>query len=149
MLLLELASCLLIILSVSLYRQHCLLEASLSQAHNIFFLQAGKLSNVWFGNITSQSEAGIVISGHRGSIIENVFIKDTELELKKHTKLEGGFLDFRPSSDDVVNASPIPALFVEYVSHLELDKLEVDFHPCQHPQAFCLSRLQGLDLHVL
>lgn len=99
-----------------------------SETHHAL-LQTGKLSNVWLGNISSRSEAGVVVSGYKGSIIENVVIKDTDLELTKTTKIEAGFLDFRPSQDDVVNASSIPALFVEYTSHIELSNFEASSLP--------------------
>ena len=89
---------------------------------------------MWFGNISSQSEAGFVISGYKSSIIENVVIKDTDLELRKTTKQEAGFLDFRPSIDGIVNASSIPAIFIEYASHVELQNFEASFsRPKPHP----------------
>ena len=86
------------------------------------------MSNIWFGNISSQAESGFVISGHKGSIIENVVIKESDLELRKSSKVEAGFMDFRPSYDGLTNASSIPAIFMEYASHVELLDFEARFN---------------------
>ena len=106
---------------------------------------------MWFGNLTSQAETGFVVSGHNKSIIENVVIKETELELKKLSKIPGFFLDFRPSRDGLMNASSIPAIFLEYASHVELQGFQVsiggalaDPNPPRSLSFFCPFRTLSL-----
>lgn len=105
-------------------------------------LQTGKMSNVWFGNVSCQSEAGFVFAGHEKSIIEGITIKDADLELRKSTKLQPNPLDYRPSAQGLLNASSvsmsIPAIFVEYASHVELSSVEVLQSPVSQHQDMSL-----------
>lgn len=66
-----------------------------------------------------------MFSGTPNAPIDSITVKDSSLELRKSTSLGGSFRDFRPSQEGLVNATSVPAIFLDNVNHVILAGLEV------------------------
>jgi len=91
----------------------------------------GKIKNIWFSDITSQSETGIVIYGTKESQIENIHLNRVNLTIRsgKYTNSYGGNFDLRPvfSNEFAVFKHDIPGLFAQYVRGLSISDMELNW----------------------
>ncbi|HZK98206.1 MAG TPA: glycosyl hydrolase family 28 protein [Prolixibacteraceae bacterium] len=91
----------------------------------------GKIKNIWFTDIISQSETGIVIYGTKENQIENIHLNRVNLMIRsgKYTNSYGGNFDLRPvfSNEVAVFKHDIPGLFAQYVKGLSISDLELNW----------------------
>ncbi|MGB9746473.1 MAG: glycoside hydrolase family 28 protein [Bacteroidales bacterium] len=84
----------------------------------------GKISNIRFEGIIASSEAGILISGCRESVISNVTLSDISLKIRngKYTGSYGGNFDLRPAwpISAALFSHDIPGIYAGYVNNLKI-----------------------------
>ncbi|MCO5591228.1 hypothetical protein L7F22_045209 [Adiantum nelumboides] len=89
----------------------------------------GSIYNVSFVNITAVSENGIFKSGPEGDLLRNLTLENIILQLQSFTNYTGGLLDYRPGCQGLVNKHQNSGIYIERLSNLLLNKVQVSFAP--------------------
>ncbi|MCO5557382.1 hypothetical protein L7F22_010945 [Adiantum nelumboides] len=89
----------------------------------------GSIYNVSFVNVTAVSENGIFMSGPEGGLLRNLTLENLILQLQSFTNYTGGLLDYRPGCQGLVNKHQNSGIYIERLSNLLLNKVQVSFAP--------------------
>lgn len=92
--------------------------------------QMGRIRNIRFSNLMVTGEEGIVVSGCRESVIEDVSLEGISQRMTDGPLVRsyGGNFDFRPAADEALRVfqHDIPAVFASHVKNLSIRHMTVD-----------------------
>ncbi len=92
---------------------------------------SGEIKNLRFSNIMAKSESGIVVSGLKESLIQDLSFEDIHLTFLSSplSATYGGNFDLRPTFDKAVAIfkHDIPGLFCRYVKGLRIRDVELEW----------------------
>ncbi|MBQ7064818.1 MAG: glycoside hydrolase family 28 protein [Firmicutes bacterium] len=85
---------------------------------------AGTIRNITFDNIQMKAESSTFFRGEADSVIENITVRNADIEYVKMGTQPAGLFDEQPSERNVY-PHEIPAFFAKYVKGLTLDNISV------------------------
>jgi len=91
----------------------------------------GKIKNVRFSNILAESQSGIVVWGHKNSVIEDLVFDNVKVKIKNSSlnASYGGNFDLRTSGDfaTALFKHDMPALYCTNVTGLKIIRFETEW----------------------
>lgn len=87
--------------------------------------RCGEVSRIFFTNIFATSENGCFIGGDTPDKVNNIFLNNVNISLKKATAYKGGVYDKRPCRGDGFIYNKVYGVFIDNVRSVDIDDLEV------------------------
>ena len=85
----------------------------------------GEVSHIYFNNIYATSENGCFIGGDTPDKVNNIYLNNIHLNLKKLTGYDGGAYDKRPCRGEAFIYNKVYGVYVENARDVEIDDLRV------------------------
>lgn len=87
------------------------------------------MSHIYFNNIYATSENGCFIGGDTPDKVNNIYLNNVHLNLKKLTGYDGGVYDKRPCRGEGFIYNKVYGVYVENARDVEIDDLRVQIGP--------------------
>lgn len=87
--------------------------------------RCGEVSHIYFNNIYATSENGCFIGGDTRDKVNNIYLNNIHLNLKKLTSYDGGVYDKRPCRGEGFIYNKVYGVYVENARDVEIDDLRV------------------------
>lgn len=87
--------------------------------------RCGEVSRIFFTNIFATSENGCFIGGDTRDKVNNIFLKNVHLNLKKVTGYKTGIYDKRPCRGDGFIYDKVYGVYIDNGCYVDIDNLEV------------------------
>ena len=91
--------------------------------------RCGEVSHIYFNNIYATSENGCFIGGDTPDKVNNIYLNNVHLNLKKLTSYDGGVYDKRPCRGEGFIYNKVYGVYVEQAKNVEIEDLEVKVAP--------------------
>ena len=91
--------------------------------------RCGEVSHIYFNNIYATSENGCFIGGDTPDKVNNIYLNNVHLNLKKLTGYDGGVYDKRPCRGEGFIYNKVYGVYVENAKDVEIDDLRVQIGP--------------------
>ena len=91
--------------------------------------RCGEVSHIYFNNIYATSENGCFIGGDTPDKVNNIYLNNVHLNLKKLTSYDGGVYDKRPCRGEGFIYNKVYGVYVENARDVEIDDLRVQAGP--------------------
>ena len=91
--------------------------------------RCGEVSHIYFNNIYATSENGCFIGGDTPDKVNNIYLNNVHLNLKKLTSYDGGVYDKRPCRGEGFIYNKVYGVYVERARDVEIDDLRVQVGP--------------------
>ena len=89
--------------------------------------RCGEVSRIRFYNITATSENGCFIGGDTPDKVNNIYLDNIVLTMRKQTNYEGGTYDKRPCKGEGFVRDKVHGLYVEHASKVVVHDFDVDW----------------------
>jgi hypothetical protein len=89
--------------------------------------RCGEVSRIRFNNITATSENGCFIGGDTEDKVNNIYLNNISLTMRKQTQYEGGTYDKRPCRGEGFVTGKVHGIYVEQASDILINGLRVDW----------------------
>ena len=89
--------------------------------------RCGEVSRIRFNNITATSENGCFIGGDTEDKVNNIYLTNISLTMRKQTQYEGGTYDKRPCRGEGFVIGKVHGIYVEQASDILINGLRVDW----------------------
>lgn len=103
--------------------------------------RCGEVSHIYFNNIYATSENGCFIGGDTPDKVNNIYLNNVHLNLKKLTSYDGGVYDKRPCRGEGFIYNKVYGVYVERARDVEIDDLRVQVGP----KVNCGGKTFGID----
>lgn len=87
--------------------------------------RCGEVSHIYFNHIYATSENGCFIGGDTRDKVNNIYLSNVHLNLKKLTSYDGGVYDKRPCRGEGFIYNKVYGVYVENARDVEIDDLRV------------------------
>ena len=87
--------------------------------------RCGEVSHIYFNHIYATSENGCFIGGDTRDKVNNIYLSNVHLNLKKLTSYDGGVYDKRPCRGEGFIYNKVYGVYVEKARDVEIDDLRV------------------------
>lgn len=87
--------------------------------------RCGEVSHIYFNNIYATSENGCFFGGDTRDKVNNIYLNNIHLNLKKLTSYDGGVYDKRPCRGEGFIYNKVYGVYVENARDVEIDDLRV------------------------
>ena len=87
--------------------------------------RCGEVSHIYFNHIYATSENGCFIGGDTRNKVNNIYLSNVHLNLKKLTSYDGGVYDKRPCRGEGFIYNKVYGVYVENARDVEIDDLRV------------------------
>ena len=91
--------------------------------------RCGEVSHIYFNHIYATSENGCFIGGDTRDKVNNIYLSNVHLNLKKLTSYDGGVYDKRPCRGEGFIYNKVYGVYVENARDVEIDDLRVQVGP--------------------
>lgn len=91
--------------------------------------RCGEVSHIYFNHIYATSENGCFIGGDTPDKVNNIYLNNVHLNLKKLTSYDGGVYDKRPCRGEGFIYNKVYGVYVERARDVEIDDLRVQVGP--------------------
>lgn len=91
--------------------------------------RCGEVSHIYFNHIYATSENGCFIGGDTRDKVNNIYLSNVHLNLKKLTDYDGGVYDKRPCRGEGFIYNKVYGVYVENARDVEIDDLRVQVGP--------------------
>ena len=91
--------------------------------------RCGEVSHIYFNNIYATSENGCFIGGDTQDKVNNIYLNNVHLNLKKLTSYDGGVYDKRPCRGEGFIYNKVYGVYVEKAKDVEIEDLKVQVAP--------------------
>lgn len=91
--------------------------------------RCGEVSHIYFNHIYATSENGCFIGGDTPDKVNNIYLSNVHLNLKKLTSYDGGVYDKRPCRGEGFIYNKVYGVYVENARDVEIDDLRVQVGP--------------------
>ena len=91
--------------------------------------RCGEVSHIYFNHIYATSESGCFIGGDTPDKVNNIYLNNVHLNLKKLTGYDGGVYDKRPCRGEGFIYNKVYGVYVENARDVEIDDLRVQVGP--------------------
>ena len=91
--------------------------------------RCGEVSHIYFNHIYATSENGCFIGGDTPDKVNNIYLNNVHLNLKKLTGYDGGVYDKRPCRGEGFIYNKVYGVYVENARDVEIDDLRVQVGP--------------------
>ena len=91
--------------------------------------RCGEVSHIYFNHIYATSENGCFIGGDTPDKVNNIYLNNVHLYLKKLTGYDGGVYDKRPCRGEGFIYNKVYGVYVENARDVEIDDLRVQVGP--------------------
>ena len=91
--------------------------------------RCGEVSHIYFNHIYATSENGCFIGGDTPDKVNNIYLNNVHLNLKKLTSYDGGVYDKRPCRGEGFIYNKVYGVYVENARDVEIDDLKVQVGP--------------------
>ena len=91
--------------------------------------RCGEVSHIYFNHIYATSENGCFIGGDTPDKVNNIYLNNVHLNLKKLTSYDGGVYDKRPCRGEGFIYNKVYGVYVENARDVEIDDLRVQVGP--------------------
>ena len=91
--------------------------------------RCGEVSHIYFNHIYATSENGCFIGGDTRDKVNNIYLSNVHLNLKKLTSYDGGVYDKRPCRGEGFIYNKVYGVYVEQATNVEIDDLKVIADP--------------------
>ena len=91
--------------------------------------RCGEVSHIYFNHIYATSENGCFIGGDTRDKVNNIYLSNVHLNLKKLTGYDGGVYDKRPCRGEGFIYNKVYGVYVENARDVEIDDLRVQVGP--------------------
>jgi hypothetical protein len=80
--------------------------------------KSGKIKNIYFQNITCDSENGVFLCGREDNPLQEIYFDNIQVEISKTTRWQGGVYDLRPCETDGLIYRDNPAIYCAYTKNV-------------------------------
>lgn len=87
--------------------------------------RCGEVSRIYFSNIFATSENGCLIGGDTPEKVNNIYLNNVKLNLKKITSYKGGIYDKRPCRGDGFINNKVYGIYIDKAKDIEIKDLDV------------------------
>jgi hypothetical protein len=87
----------------------------------------GEVSRIRFNNITATSENGCFIGGDTEDKVNNIYLNNISMRMRKTTRYEGGIYDKRPCLGEGFVESKVHPLYIDQASHVYVNGFSIEW----------------------
>ena len=87
--------------------------------------RCGEVSRIWFNNITATSENGCFIGGDETGKVNNIYLNNVNLTLKRMTQYNGGTYDKRPCRGEGFVNDKVYGVYIDNADDVKINGLNV------------------------